>query len=304
MPSCSQKSLLAERFLNRWRGWIVVLALASLAIASTAAEPNETDAKNWRSQQLATLADQIQNADSDDERLEYVARQSWLRRWKPGRMSPTPADVSVDSEQSGAERAESELIEEPLLETLVKPAEIEPNVWLQMIDLQTRLLSVDNDEQRKENLQTTIGLAKQLEQVLSDQFPAESQQLTTPTAWVVAYTRYRLGRALAYRELPTVSERWPISNPDEYEEQLTAAYQRLVKQANRDRPEFILLQDRMLRRADKKGQALELLEASQQSIDPKWYLKKRRDLLQELGWDPAYQEAARLYLEAGYTDEP
>ncbi|WP_442505871.1 hypothetical protein SH528x_004683 [Novipirellula sp. SH528] len=299
MPSCSPKSLLAERFLNRWRGWIVVLVLASLAIGSAAAESNEINAENWRSQQLATLADQIQNADSDDERLEYVARQSWLRRWKPGRMSPAPTDVSVDSE-----RAESELVEEPLLETLVRPARIEPNVWRQMIDLQTRLHSVDNDEQRKENLRTTIGLAKQLEQVLSDQFPSESQQLTTPTAWVVAYTRYRLGRALAYRELPSVLERWPISNPDDYEEQLTAAYQRLIKQANRDRPEFILLQDRMLRRADKKGRALELLEASQQSIDPKWYLKKRRDLLQELGWDPAYQEAARLYLEAGYTDEP
>ncbi|TWU24308.1 hypothetical protein Pla52o_22350 [Novipirellula galeiformis] len=294
MANCSPKSSLGERFLRPSRKWIVVLVLASLATGSTAAEPNPIDAENWRSQQLATIAEQIQNADSDDDRLEYVARQSWLRRWKPGHMSLAPTEAPADSER----------VEEPLLETLVRPAEIAPNVWQQMIDLQTRLLSVDNDEQRKENLRTTIGLAKQLEQVLSDQFPSESQQLTTPTAWIVAYTRYRLGRALAYRELPSVRARWPISNPDHYEVQLTAVYQRLIKQANRDRPEFILLQDRMLRRAGQKGLALELLEVSQQSIEPKWYLKKRRDLLHELGWDPAYQEAAQRYLQAGYSDEP
>ena len=108
---------------------------------------------------------------------------------------------------------------------------------------------------------------------------------------------------MAYRELPVVRERWPISNPDHYQEQLAAVYQRLTNQTNRSRPEFILLEDRMLRRSGKKGRALELLEANRQSIEPKWYLKKRRDLLQELGWEPAYQEAARLYLEAGFSDE-
>ncbi|MFG0263098.1 MAG: hypothetical protein ACF788_11965 [Novipirellula sp. JB048] len=270
----------------------MVLLLASLAIGATAGEPREIDAEKWRKQRLATLAERIQKADSDDERLEYVARESWLRRWKPGQMSPAAKEAP----------AELVLVEEPRLETLSRPGRIDPNVWQQMITLQRRLHSVDNDAQRKENVRTTIGLAQQLEQLLCDQFPSAPRQLTSPTAWVLAYTRYRLGRALAYRELPSVRAGWPITDPDRYEAQLTAAYQRLIDQAGRDRPEFILLPDRMLRRAGKRGLALELLEVSQQSIDPRWYLKKRRDLLQELGWDPPYQEAARLYLAAGYRD--
>ncbi len=196
-------------------------------------------------------------------------------------LSPTDAPV------------ESELVEEPLLAELVRPAGVDPNDWQQLIALQRRLLTVDTDDERKEHLQATIGLARQLEKILSDKFPSESQQFATPTAWVLAYARYRLRRALAYRELPEVRERWPISNPDHYEEQLTAAYQRLTTQASQDLPEFVLLQNRMLRRAGKIGRALELLEESRQSVEPKWSLKKRRDLLQELGWDPAYEEANR-----------
>ncbi len=281
--------------LGEWspRQWLAILVLASLAIDSTAADPNEIDALSWRSEQVDAITERIQNADSDDERLEYVARQTWLRRWKPGRMSPAPTHSPI----------ESELVEEPLLEKLRMPTGVDPNAWQQMIASQRRLLAVDTDDERKENLPTIIGLAKNLEEVLADQLPPESQQLAAPTGWVLAYTRYRLGRALAYRELPVVRERWPISNSDHYQEQLAAVYQRLTNQTNRSRPEFILLEDRMLRRSGNKGRALELLEANRQSIEPKWYLKKRRDLLKELGWEPAYQEAARLYLEAGFSDE-
>ncbi len=50
-------------------------------IGATAAETGEIDAENWRCKQLAIVAENIQKADSDDERLEYVARQSWLLRW-------------------------------------------------------------------------------------------------------------------------------------------------------------------------------------------------------------------------------
>ena len=47
-------------------------------IGATAAEPNAIDAENWRCRRLAIVAENIQKADSDDERLEYVATQSWL----------------------------------------------------------------------------------------------------------------------------------------------------------------------------------------------------------------------------------
>lgn len=291
------KTRLCDRSGRRWWAWLAVLLLASLAVGSTAAESaaesSDIDAEGWRSRKLEAIATRAQGSKSDDERLEYAARQSWLRRWKPGQMPLAPAVAPV----------ESELVEEPLLRNLERPETLDANAWHAMIVLQTRLLAVDTDDERKENLRTTIELASQLETALSEQLPSDSQSLATPTDWILAYTRYRLGRALAYRELPEVREGWPISNPDQYQEKLVSAFQRLTEHTNGDRPEFILLQDRMFRRSGKKGRALELLEENRQSIEPKWYLKKRRDLLQELGWGPPYREAARLYLQAGYDDE-
>ncbi|QDT08668.1 hypothetical protein [Planctomycetes bacterium K23_9] len=277
----------------RWQMWLAVLVLASRPASSTAEEPRIVVATNWQAEQMEALAKKTQTASTDDDRLEYLARQSWLRRWKPGKMPSAPSDAPF----------ESELVDEPLLKHLERPAEVASSVWQQMIALQTQLLVVDTDDERKENLRRTIPLAKQLETVLSDELPTASQPLETPTGWALAYTRYRLGRAVAYRELPVVREAWPISNPERYEKELVAIYTRLTEQTEQDRPEFILLQDRMFRRSGKKGRALELLEANRRSIEPKWYLKKRRDLLKELGWDPPYHEAARLYRQAGYDDD-
>lgn len=293
MAGYSLKTQLRDCSERRWWAWLAVLLLVLLAVISSAAEPNDIDAEGWRSRKLDEIATKIQDSKTDEERLEYAARQSWLRRWKPGKMPLAPAAAPVESEQ----------VEEPLLENLERPETLDSNAWQAMIELQTRLLAVDTDDERKDNLRTTIQLASQLETALAAQLPSDSQTLTTPTAWVLAYTRYRLGRALAYRELPEVGEVWPISNRDRYQEKLESVFQRLTEQTIGDRPEFILLQDRMFRRSGKKGRALELLESNRRSIEPKWYLKKRRDLLQELNWDPPYREAAQRYLQAGYDDE-
>ncbi len=276
------------------REWVAIVIVTSLANSSIAAELNEVDAEAWRVQQLSAIADELRYAKSDGERLEYAARQSWLHRWKPGHMPSAPKQ----------DLTPSSLVQEPLLKELQRPDEVEPGSWQHMIALQTRLHTVDTDDERKANLRTIIKLAAQFELVLSNQLSPVSQKLPSQTGWVLAFTRYRLGRALAYRELPVVKERWPISKPDEYQEHLTAVFKRLTEQTIQTRPEFILLHDRILRRSGNKGQALELLESHRQSIKPKWYLKKRRDLLQELGWGPPHEEAARLYLEAGYADEP
>ena len=276
------------------RGWLVIVVVTSLAITSIAAEVDEIDAEVWRVKQLSAIAEKLRQAKSDAERLEHAARKSWLHRWKPGRMPHAPKQALTPSS----------LVQEPLLEELQRPDEIEPGSWQQMIDLQTRLHTVDTDGGRKANLRTIIKLAAKFEKVLSVQLPPVSQKLPSRTGWVLAFTRYRLGRALAYRELPVLKGRWPISKPDEDQKQLTAVFKKLTDQTIQTRPEFILLHDRMLRRSGSKGRALELLELHRQSIKPKWYLKKRRDLLKELGWAPPHQEAARLYLEAGYDDEP
>jgi hypothetical protein len=275
------------------RSCLGLVALAFLAFGVVAEKPQMTNALGWQTEHLASISNKIKKSASEKDRAEYVARRTWLRRWKPGRMPSAPTDSPDDSQ----------LVKEPLLEELKMPVGVDPRVWPQMIAIQKHLLAVDNDDERKENLPITIALAGKLEKDLARHTSADSKQLTTSTGWALAYVRYRLARALAYRELPVVRKRWPISDPNRYEEQLSAAYQRLANQTSGSRPEFILLEDRMLRRAGEKGRALELLEANKQTIEPKWYLKKRRDLLKELGWEPAYQEAAAIYFAAGYRDE-
>lgn len=276
------------------RSWLSIVLLSLWAVSAANAESDPIDAEHWRRQQLKKVARKIDDAESDNDRLEYEARQSWLHRWEPGQMTSAPTRSPI----------ESDLVEEPLLGRLERPVEMDADVWQRITSAQVELHAVDTDDDRKENVREIIESGRRFEELLSEHLPSQLQQLPAPTAWALAYARYRLGRALAYRELPSVRERWPISEPVRYQQQLSAVYQRLIDQAGRGRPEFILLEDRMLRRAGQKGRALKLLEANQQSIEPKWYLKKRRDLLEELGWEPPYQEAARIYFEAGYRDDP
>lgn len=279
--------------LHRVLGAMAFLALMSAIVV--AADAKEIDAEQWRLEQMATIAEKLRAADTESERREYRSQQSWLRRWKPGSMTTASDDVDNGSDRSA-------LVDEPALKDLERPAGIETETWRSMVELQSRLIAVDNDDERKANLRRTITLARQLEAMLSSHLASESQSLATKTGWALAHTRYRLGRALAYRELPDVRERWPISDGEQYEQELQGAYQRLVEQTEDERPEFILLADRMLRRAGEKGRALEMLEANRNVIEPRWYLKKRRDLLNELHWDPPYREAARLYREAGHDE--
>ncbi|MCC9654506.1 hypothetical protein [Rhodopirellula halodulae] len=273
------------------RHLVSVLLLITAPLMAVADE-GQTQAARWRSQQLATVASRMEQAETDEQRLEFAARQSWLRRWSPGEM-PSAPESAPD---------ESELVMEPLLKGMERPANISKENWQRLTSLQSSLHAVDTDDERKENLRQIIPLAKKYERELTTALTDEQLRFPSTTGWVLAHARYRLGRALAYRELPTVREAWPIADPILYEQHLIAAHDSLLKLTGESRTEFILLDDRMLRRSGAKGRALELLEANKAFIDPKWYLKKRRDLLQELGWDPPFREAATHFIQAGYVD--
>lgn len=271
-----------------------LLFVATLVFGPARADTVRGDANVWRSQQLKAIAAKVRNAESDGDRREHVARQKWLQAWEPGEMASAPR----------RSEAKSVLIQEPNLGELKRPLEVEPVVWQRLVSAQAKLIAIDTADDRKQNLRDIIEIAGRIEDSLSEQLAADALELPARIAWVLAFTRYRLGRALAYRELPVVRDRWPIADPVGYEKRLLAAYERLIDQTQTVRPEFILLEDRILRRSGRKGQALQLLETHQGVIEPKWYLKKRRDLLKELEWDPPYQEAARIYFDAGYRDEP
>ncbi|MFG0290806.1 MAG: hypothetical protein ACF8CQ_21730 [Rhodopirellula sp. JB044] len=287
----------------------MVSTLALFVSVNTTTVADEPSASKWRSSQLDGINERLQSVDSEQTRLELLAQQAWLRRWEPGEMSqmPTTSSVRWDDDEQG----ESKLVQEPLLLDLTRPEGVAKQEWQRLIALQAVLRQIDTNENRKESLREIIPASQRFVDALSEALASSTRphatpvkQLNTDTDWVLAYARYRLGRALAYREIPVVRERWPIEDPDAYQRRLYEVYRQLNEQTGGPRAEFILLEDRMLRRSGQKGLALELLEKHQGSIDVKWYLKKRRDLLQELGWEPPYREAAKIYFDAGYRDDP
>src|SRR6056297_743647 len=111
-------------------------------IRPAAADPDEIDAEDWRSRQLKKVSQKIQDAESDADRLEYAARQWWLRRWEPGRMSSAPTHAPI----------ESKLVEEPRLAELEQPPGIASDLWQRLISSQAELLAMDTDDDRKEKL--------------------------------------------------------------------------------------------------------------------------------------------------------
>jgi hypothetical protein len=121
------------------------------------------------------------------------------------------------------------------------------------------------------------------------------QMDTEETRLALAHCLYRGGRALAYRELPDVVDRMPIEDPEKHEAQLIGVYRRLKELVPEDRLEFILLDVRLLRRDNWNGRALALLEEYGGQLGKQWFLKKRRDVLRDLGWSDAAEEAAGLY---------
>jgi hypothetical protein len=86
----------------------------------------------------------------------------------------------------------------------------------------------------------------------------------------------------------------PIEDLQKHEAQLLGFYTQIGDLVGHNRPEFILLEIRMLRRDSWYGRALVLLEESANVIDTQWYLNYRRDLLKDLGWNEPAKEAEEI----------
>lgn len=230
---------------------------------------------------------------------------------------------------NGAAGDRADLVPEPvLLNSISNLGAADPNRELKRVALlQDFLRLLDTPESRKTNLAATVDVAEIVDTALSELIrvaePRDTSSGTTSEKkaleekassetqagidvdtlrWALAHTRYRRARAIAYRELPDVLETTPIEDPRRHERELRQAQRRLSETFPEPRPEFVLLEVRMLRRDGQRGQALERLERFVWAIDRKWYLKKRRDLLDELGWELPHRKAAAIYQAAGYGD--
>ncbi|MEM7473587.1 MAG: hypothetical protein AAF483_01205 [Planctomycetota bacterium] len=258
--------------------------------------------EKWRESQIEVLEDQSPGAKSTAFREEVAAQKKWLQAWQPGQLTAQPMwEKNGEVKRITEPVLDPNQIAAPLRKRLLGPAakpSARDTMQLQALlkkhpdDLGVRQLQLhwlDQLQFRKKYTQEIAQSASALAIML------QSEDQTQEIKFARAFCLYRAGRALAYRELPDVLEERPIENPKEHESQLLATHAQLVDLVGAGRPEFILLEIRMMRRDNWFGRALALLEGYGSVIEPKWFLKKRRDLLKELSWEAAYDEAAAIY---------
>lgn len=278
------------------------VAMGQLTILSR----GDTDQK-WREAQVALLQQQLASGTVKGELKQELEEQlKWLSKWSPGKLTDGPllpsekpaerlVEPILDPEKS-ASKLRERLFGENAKPTSRDTQQLEKALSENPGDVGIRQLHLhwlDQKQYRKiypdEIAEAAIRLVGLLDQ-LKPQTP-EVQRAK-------AYCLYRRGRALAYRELPEVVAEKPIDDEARHEAELLGAYAQLTSLAGAGRPEFILLDIRMLRRDHWYGRALSLLEQHGEVIERQWFMKKRRDLLKELNWEKPAAEANALYVAA------
>jgi len=280
------------------------LAHAQLSVLSEGNKPAK-----WKASQVATLQQQLAEPELASElKLELQSQLKWLTAWEPGKLSDKPLwetepqnepweEPSLDPEGLAGE------LRQRLLGPGAKPTAEDTTELKELLaahdnDLGVRQLHLhwlDQAQYRKVYPQEIANAAAKVLALLDGMADPDQE-----TARAQLFTMYRRGRALIYRELPEVLADKPMDEAelDKNAAELVGVYHQLKKLAAEPRPEFILLEDRMLRRDHWNGRALALLEDFGGQVAPHWFLKKRRDILRDLGWESPAKEAAAIYANA------
>ncbi|QEG22624.1 hypothetical protein [Mariniblastus fucicola] len=283
----------------------VVVPLFAIAVLLLVAVQGELAAQqDFKQRQLSVIDGRLARTSDPAESAELNAQKSWLSSWQPGKM-PSKA---IANENLPARRTEPALQSANLARLKQRVASPPLDEDLHLISqfaqehpddaaiLQYYLHTLDNaPASRKKHLDDIENLSVALIELLQETSDTQTRESKTERILARQFTRYRRARALAYRELPDVVEARPIEDQQKLNKLIRQAHEDLVEDAGSGRTEFVLLEIRMLRRSGQHGLALQMLEKFGASILPKWYLKKRRDLLGELDWEPAHLEAAEIY---------
>lgn len=267
----------------------------------------------WRNSQIAVLQQQLSDSKLNaDLKAELQSQVKWLSAWKPGTLSEEPL---------WATKAVTKLLVEPNVDPTGKAGKLRERLLGENAkptaedtgDLQKLLLQHDNDlgvRQLHLHWLDQPQYRKLYPQEIAD---ASARVLALLDAVVkpdkkVALARifclYRRGRALVYRELPEVLEEKPLTEEEvtKHEADLVGVYRQLKTLVPEYRPEFVLVDIRMLRHDHWNGRALALLEDFGSQLNMQWYLRMRRDILRDLGWEGPAKEAADIYA-TGLPDE-
>lgn len=285
---------------------LLMMSYASVAQAQLSVLSEGNRQTQWKASQVESLQQQLASSDVGDAlKSELQSQLKWLEAWEPGGLSEQPLWEAAPETQRWEEpsldpRELTSALRERLLGAGATPTAADTRELKELLakypeDVGVRQLHLhwlDQSQYRKLYAQEIADAAAKVLALLSSQTEPDPQ-----TERVRIFCLYRRGHALMYRELPEVLDKRPM---DEGEmERNTAAligvYRELKELVPEHRPEFVLLDARMLRRDHWNGRALVLMEDFGGQISSQWYLKKRRDILRELGWDGPAKEAAAIY---------
>lgn len=238
--------------------------------------------------------------------IEYVVPLRPATKATEATESATKSDADI------AKRLEEELLEFQVQQLKKIPFESERDAFDRLAArileqqpnslavLTTRLERLDAEAHRKERLPEVIAAADAvLAQIDRDKLAAHFgtnidteddeavavRKMMTEKRDVLVDTLYRKGRALGYMELPKVIEKHPIADPAAHDKAFESNFSELGKWVDTTSKKYFLLHVRRERRRQNFGEALGLLNRYIRSESPNyWYLKKRRDLYEDLGW--------------------
>jgi len=166
--------------------------------------------------------------------------------------------------------------------------------------LLARLHRLDTLEHRKERLPEVVAAAdavlNQIDTAIliehfgsrvdaDDAAAVKQRKQMEELRTTLADTLYRKGRALGYMELPDVIAKHPIADPELHDRQFEENFSALAKWVDTTEKKYALLTIRRDRRKGRYGRALKLLNKHISASSPNyWYIKKRRDIYEQLGW--------------------
>lgn len=291
-------------------GAMLVLLQAGLAMGQLTVLSKGNPTLEWRKAQLAQIETQLADKATKGElKLELEAQKEWLTNYSAEKLSPQPTK-SIEKKPTAIEDhvldpdKKAEAIRKKLFGPKAKPTAADTEklrVALEKIpnDIGLRQLQLhwlDQPQYREEYPAEIADAASRLRGLL------ESNKKIAPAVKkeAVAMTLYRQARALGYRLDLDLEKKKPLEKGEreKVDAQLVGAFTQIFGLVGPDHPEFVLLEIRMLRRDNWFGRALQLLERNGSTIEPRWYLEKRRDLLRDLGWKTPAAQAHEMFAAA------
>lgn len=263
----------------------------------------------WRNSQLAVLHQQLSDPKLNGElKAELQSQIKWLNAWKPGTLTNEPL---------WATKVVSKLLVEPNVDPTGKAGKLRERLFGEnakptaedTADLQKLLIQHDNDlgvrqlhlhwldqAQYRQLYPQEIADSSAKVLALLDAVAKPDQKI----ALARVFCLYRRGRALVYRELPEVLAKKPMTKEEveKHETELVGVYRHFKTLVPEERPEFVLLDIRMLRHDRWNGRALALMEDFGSQLNKQFFLRTRLDILRDLGWEGPAKEATDIFAAA------